>query len=679
MTSRPDNSLARERLLASTAGPHCNRGKVSRFRFRGLAGYRRLAALGLLVGGGIAAGAGVPIALVIAALGVGLALGAALYVRRRCRERRLAALAVTARAVSYSHDYSLRVPDLGPGHLGELGRDFNMMLVHVEQANAELQAEREELERRVAERLTALQAESVARRRVEERNRLLAHAVQGSREPIWINDPEGRLLFANRAFLEAFGYREDEVVGGDAGLVDIVEGLPSPPPEEDGGALRDGWQGEVVTRRRDGAELPLDLSTSLVHEDDGRVVGRLSVARDISERRELEAQLRQAAKMEAVGRLAGGVAHDFNNLLGVIQGYGELLIRRLPEGDPSRDKLEQIVKASGKAANLTRQLLAFSRRQVIEPKVLGLNAVVADAEKLIRRLVGEDIEVALALDPLLGRVRADPGQVDQVLINLAANSRDAMPRGGTLSIRTTNVTIDEEFCRRHLGARPGRYARLEVGDDGTGIDPDTLGHVFEPFFTTKERGRGTGLGLATVYGIVKQSNGYVWVESMPGRTVFRIDLPLVEEEAVPERPAPEPAASTTGEETILLVEDEDSLRELAAELLVTGGYRVLAASGGAEALRLAEAHPGPIRLLLSDVVMPGMSGPELAVRLRTLRPGIEVLFMSGYPERAIAEHGVLRSGTRLLAKPFTLEALTRAVDEALGGEAEPAGAPALAG
>ncbi len=503
---------------------------------------------------------------------------------------------------------------------------------------------------------------------VEER--LLGNAVQSSGEMIAIADLEGRFSFVNRAFVQAYGHTEEELLGQELDLVgsdgNATELVASIALE----ARRGAWHGEVLTRRKDGSEFPVSLRTSPIRDDAGNVIGVVGIAHDITERRALEARLRQAQKMEAVGRLAGGVAHDFNNLLGVIQGYGQLLAGQLDRAHPGRHKLDQMLKASERAANLTRQLLAFSRRQVLEPRVLRLNAVLADSETLLRRLVGEDVEIEVREARDLGRVRADAGQIDQVLMNLAANARDAMPQGGRLVIETANVEWGERESPRAFPAPPGRYVRLSVRDSGVGIDAETLLHIFEPFFTTKERGKGTGLGLATVYGIVKQSGGYIGVESEPGKgTTFDVYLPRVDEEAEPAKPALPPAAPSGGN-TILVVEDEDALREVAREVLESSGYRVLTAASGMEALTVAAAHPEPVRLLLTDVVMPGMSGQELAERLRPERPEMSVLFMSGYADDVVAQRGILARGTRLLAKPFSVASLAQSVHEALE-EAKP--------
>ncbi|HKM90488.1 MAG TPA: PAS domain S-box protein [Candidatus Acidoferrales bacterium] len=387
---------------------------------------------------------------------------------------------------------------------------------------------------------------------------------------------------------------------------------------------------------------------------------------DITDQRRLEDQLRQAQKMEAVGRLAGGVAHDFNNLLMVIQGHTSLLSERVPDGSAERRSLDQIQKSSERAASLTRQLLAFSRMQVMQPRVLDLNSVVADMGKMLRRLIGEHIELVLRSDSHLGRVKADPGQIEQVLLNLVVNARDAMPGGGKLLIETCNLALDEAAARRIPSLQPGSYVVLSVSDTGIGMDPETQSHIFEPFFTTKEQGKGTGLGLATVYGIVQQSGGHITVYSQPGQgATFRLYFPPVEEPADRGsgiRPRPK---VPKGSETILLAEDETEVRELAREALRRGGYAVLEARDGEEARRLAEGYAGPIHLLVTDVVMPNLGGPELATRLLEARPGIKVLYMSGYSEFISAGHVGLGPLTHFLQKPFSLELLGRKVREVL--------------
>jgi signal transduction histidine kinase/CheY-like chemotaxis protein len=391
-----------------------------------------------------------------------------------------------------------------------------------------------------------------------------------------------------------------------------------------------------------------------------------SLQTEVNERKSSEAQLRQSQKMEAIGQLAGGVAHDFNNLLTAISGHSELCLRRLESGDPAYHHLEQIKKAGDRAASLTRQLLAFSRKQILQPKIVDLNQVVIDLNKMLQRLIGEDIDLLMGLAADLGKVKADPNQLEQILLNLSINARDAMPRGGRLTIETSNAYLDEEFTREHVAVNPGQYVMLAVSDNGCGMEADTQAHIFEPFFTTKEVGKGTGLGLATVYGIVKQSEGSIWVYSEVGRgTAFKIYFPLAEGPAEAAIEASDDLGSFKGTETVLLVEDEEVVRDMATEILRESGYRVLEAKHGTEALILAKQHPEIIHLMLTDVVMPEMSGRELAELLSPLRQDMKVLYMSGYTDDAIVHHGVLDEGMAFIGKPFTPSALARRIRELL--------------
>ena len=387
---------------------------------------------------------------------------------------------------------------------------------------------------------------------------------------------------------------------------------------------------------------------------------------DITERRLLERQLRMAAKMEAVGRLSGGIAHDFNNLLGVVIGYSQMLKRKMDHQSPLHEYVEEIEKAGQRATSLTRQLLAFSRQQILSPTVLDLNELVADMAKMLPRLIGEDISVGTELDPAIGKVKADQGQVEQVVMNLAVNARDAMPSGGRLTVKTANIGLDEIYARHHPGAKPGKYVMLSVTDSGIGMTSETLMHIFEPFFTTKEVGKGTGLGLATVYGVVKQSGGYIWVDSEPGNgSCFQIFLPRVDEAVTRLVEEATPSSTFRGDETILVAEDAEPLRKLARSILEGHGFQVLTASSGEEAMQVASNFQGKIHLLLTDIVMPGMNGRVLGENLLGKHPGMKVLYMSGYTDSFIAGHGVLEEGTHLLHKPFTEEILIAKVSEVL--------------
>jgi len=434
---------------------------------------------------------------------------------------------------------------------------------------------------------------------------------------------------------------------------------------------------EEPQNRPDGSMLWLRTSKVPLHDADGRVKGVLGMYEDITERKQIESalksseeQLRQSQKMEAIGRLAGGVAHDFNNLLTAIRGYSDLLLLRLDANSPTRREVEEIHKAAERAASLTQQLLAFSRKQVLQPKSMDLNAVVSGMDKMLRRLIGEDIDLVTILTPDLWNVLVDPSQVEQVIMNLLVNARDAMPKGGKVTIETANVELDHPYARRHPVVKPGEYVLLAVSDTGTGMDEETQIHLFEPFYTTKERGKGTGLGLSTVYGIVKQSSGYVWAYSEVGKgTAFKVYFPRYGDKASKAKDLASSNASLRGGETVLLVEDDEGVRSFVLQLLTMNGYRVLTAGNGDEALETAGRHRGPVHLLLTDVVMPKMGGRELAKSLEGRLPGIKAMYMSGYTDDAIVRHGVLDPGIPFLQKPFTPERLLRKVREVLAGDA----------
>jgi len=432
------------------------------------------------------------------------------------------------------------------------------------------------------------------------------------------------------------------------------------------------WSGRISNRRVDGSAIEEETTISPVRDASGRLVNYVAVMRDVTHERQMEEQLRHAQKMEAVGRLAGGVAHDFNNLLTVITGRCELLVRRHGEASPLARDLDLILKTAQRAGALTRQLLAFSRKQVLAPRVVSLNSVVVNMESMLRRLIGEDVELVLVPGQDLGRVRADPGQLEQVIMNLGVNARDAMPQGGRLVLETSGVDVDDALARRHAGMRPGRYVTLAVTDSGCGMPPEVQAQIFEPFFTTKDPDKGTGLGLSTVYGIVKQSGGDITVDSEVGRgTVFRIFLPRIEAPVDPSsgdgsRPRPR-----TGTETILLAEDEEEVRNLAREILKMEGYTIIEARHGNDALRIAGQHTGTIHMLMTDVVMPQMGGRELVQKLSAVRPQIKVLFVSGYTDENLTPSSGSR-GHAFLQKPFTADGLLRKVRDVLDAPA-PAG------
>jgi two-component system cell cycle sensor histidine kinase/response regulator CckA len=472
---------------------------------------------------------------------------------------------------------------------------------------------------------------------------------------------DGILREANHGFIAMFGYDTLEDVVGRPLTDFAAEESRAEVARRAKHDIEGGY--EMVGLRKDGTRIWADV-TARTHLIEGRP-GRITALRDTTEHRKLENQFRQAQKMEAVGRLAGGVAHDFNNLLTVILSYTDMLIESVSPKDPRSEDLAEVRKASIAAASLTRQLLAFSRQQVIAPRLVNLNEVVAESEKMLRRLIGEDVELHTTFPQLPLRVMIDPGQLEQVIMNLVVNSRDAMPNGGKLTLETQDVVLDDAYARNHWPAHPGRFAMLAVSDTGIGMDEATRSRIFEPFFTTKELGRGTGLGLATVYGIVKQSNGFIWVYSEPGEgSSFKIYLPLVNQSEPDHNERVDARAPHTGSETILLVEDSPAVRTALQTILRRCGYTVLEAPTGALAVRVAEGTD-TIDLLLTDVVMPGMSGRELSEQFAKLRPNTKVLFMSGYTDDAVVRHGVLTAGTPYLQKPFSAETLAGKVREVL--------------
>jgi two-component system cell cycle sensor histidine kinase/response regulator CckA len=472
----------------------------------------------------------------------------------------------------------------------------------------------------------------------------------------------GAYVDANPAACELMGVSYNEVIGRT--LYDFTEQHDRADASRRWEQFRKEGRMRGVSRlqRPDGKLVEVDFSSTA-----NFLPGRhLSLLRDVTERRQLEEQLRQSQKLESVGMLAGGIAHDFNNLLTVITGYSELTVSRLDSADPLARYVQEIKKAADRATSLTRQLLAFSRKQVLQPKVLDLNSVTANVEKMLGRLLGEDIELRISPGVGLGQVKADPGQIEQVILNLVVNARDAMPKGGKITIETANVYLDEEYAPRHIAVQPGWYAMLAVTDTGHGMDAETRKQIFEPFFTTKEQGKGTGLGLSTVYAIVKQSGGNIWVYSEVGvGTTFKIYLPLVDEQVTEPDAAAARPESVAGTETILLAEDEDMVRSLARESLKMHGYTVLEAANAGEALLISQQHTRPIHLLLTDVVMPRMSGKELAEQLVRLRPDTRVLYMSGYTDQAIVHHGILDGDIAFIGKPFTPDALVLKVVEVL--------------
>ncbi|HEV2827899.1 MAG TPA: response regulator [Pyrinomonadaceae bacterium] len=497
---------------------------------------------------------------------------------------------------------------------------------------------------------------------------IFENAVEG----IFQSTPEGRLISANPALARMLGYKSPQDLI--ESVTEIEQQLYVEPDrraefvkllQEDG--VGRGFVAQL--RRKDGSLIWALGNARVVRDASGQLVCYEGSVEDITERKQLEEQLRQSQKMEAVGQLAGGIAHDFNNLLTAINGYSDLTLKNLTEDSPLRSKVEQIKKAGVRAASLTRQLLAFSRKQVLQPVVLDINSLVTDVSKMLRRLVGEDIEFVTLLRPKTGNVNADPGQIEQVLMNLVVNARDAMPKGGKIVIETANAEFDEGYAEQHVAVNPGPYVMLAVSDTGTGMDEETRARIFEPFFTTKELGKGTGLGLSTVYGIVKQSGGFIWAYSELGKgTTFKVYLPCIAQLAEGYKRNVEPKSARRGTETILLVEDDKTVRDLVREVLRDYGYKVLVAVNGEDALSVAERHEAAIHLLLTDVVMPGMGGRILANRLSEARPEMKMLFMSGYTDDAIVHHGVLDADTPFIQKPFPPHVLAQRVRDVLDGQ-----------
>ncbi len=510
------------------------------------------------------------------------------------------------------------------------------------------------------------------RKQAESELQVRNRAIQAVAAGILITDPrqpDNPIIYASPGFERLTGYSQAEVLGRNCRFLQgkdtdraVVTQMRA--------AIQAGERCEVelVNYHKDGSRFWNALAISPIHDDAGEVTHFIGVQTDVTERRQLELQFRQAQKMEAVGRLAGGVAHDFNNLLTIINGYTALLLQRLLPDDPIRDLIAEVHRAGERAGTLTRQLLVFSRQSVLEAKVLDLNAVVADTEKMLVRLIGEDITLTTALEPTVGSVKVDPGQLQQALINLAVNARDAMPQGGKLTVETHEVELTEEQCQHLPECKPGRYSLLAVTDTGIGMNEATRSLIFEPFFTTKEVGKGTGLGLAMVYGFVKASNGHISVYSEPGvGTTFKLYFPQVQERAQAGKSSPLMVPMPRGHETVLLVEDDDVVRALTRHVLQGSGYQVLEASNGKEAVRLAREHAEPIHLLVTDVVMPYLGGRQVAEQVGVLKPGIKVLYCSGYTDDAVVRHGVLEAGTAFMQKPYSPSLLVQKVRDVLDG------------
>lgn len=498
-------------------------------------------------------------------------------------------------------------------------------------------------------------------------NDMVSAVIQVAPSAIVVVDLTGLVTLWNETAARIFGVPEEQVLNRPLSLLAPQDGSKRHEILE---LIELGQSTQEVLlecRKADGSPMSLSVSAVPLPDADGRISGAVLAIENITQERRVEAQLLKAQRLESVGRLAGGIAHDFNNLLSVINGYADLVLTKLDKHDPFRESIKEIRSAGGRATTLTKQLLAFSRQQVLQPKAINLNSVVDDIGAMLRRLIGENIQLSTFLCPSLGSVMADPGQIQQVLMNLVLNARDAIPGGGEIVIETENVDLDEQYCASHDRVEPGPHVMLAVSDTGVGMDAETRNRAFEPFFTTKEAGHGTGLGLATVYGIVRQSKGWTWVYSEPGRgTTFKIYLPRLDRIIDTPEGATEDVRKRLGSgETILVVEDNHDVRRLVEGVLRNYSYRVLSATTGAEAILLCERQPDQVHLLLSDVAMQGMTGPELARRLRTLMPNMKVLFMSGYASSIVARHGVAVKESAFLEKPFTPVSLTAKIREVL--------------
>jgi two-component system cell cycle sensor histidine kinase/response regulator CckA len=506
--------------------------------------------------------------------------------------------------------------------------------------------------------------------KTEEMLRKLSRAVEQTADLVIVSDCAGIMEYVNPAFEQLTGYSRREAIGRPLRILRSRQQVPA--------IYREMWRtvvagkvfrGTILNRKKNGETFLAERIITPLRDAEQRITHFIFTDRDITERHKLESQLQQAQKMDAIGTLAGGVAHDFNNLLMVISAHAELTLDSLASDHPLRRNLTEIMMAAGRAADLTRQLLAFGRKQIQVLRVLDLNSVIHEVSRMLPHLIGEDIQLAIMPGDDLGKVKADPVQIEQVVMNLAANARDAMPRGGTLTFETENIELDEGYMHRHSMVPAGDYVLLTVTDVGEGIAPEHMPHIFEPFFTTKKEGKGTGLGLATVYGIVKQNGGFIWVYSEPGMgTTFKIYLPRVRQELAKLPPPPAMEKPPRGWETVLLVEDETAVRKSEEEFLRLSGYTVLEAENGENALCVAREHAGPIHLTITDVVMPRMGGAKLAEHLLAERPGIKVLFVSGYAENTVLQHGAIDLTARFLQKPFTLKSLGRKVWEVLQTE-----------
>jgi len=574
----------------------------------------------------------------------GLETGADAYLAKPVDEYVLIAQVKTALRIKKAEDYLRGQKDL--------------LESTVQKRTAELLRTNEQLKYEINNRISA-----------EKQYRML---IETMNDGLFLMDENFLITFANKRFFEILGYPKDKIIGismyhfldvSNQRIFDEQIELH----KKDGHTVY-----ELRFTRKDGQKIPVIVSPSAIIDADGQFKGSLGVITDISRIKQLEAQLAQAQKMEAIGTLAGGIAHDFNNILTTIIGNADLALMDIIKKESLRKGIEEIKKAGERAASLTRQLLAFSRKQIVQPEILDINELLTDIEKMLGRLIGENVELLTIPEPELWQIKIDSSQMEQVIMNLAINARDAMPQDGKLTIETANADLNENYFRKHgiKGEKLGHYVMLAISDTGSGMDKETREHIFEPFFTTKEVGKGTGLGLSTIYGIVKQNNGFIRIYSSPGRgSTFKVYLPKVKGDATkPEEKEQTPVDDLSGSETVLIVEDDYDLRKFVQEVLHCYGYRTLNAENGEDAMRVCKEHDDQIDLMITDVVMPKMGGREAAERLQPLYSQMKVIYMSGYTDNAIVRHGVLVPGLNFIQKPFTPEALARKVREALESE-----------
>jgi PAS domain S-box-containing protein len=508
------------------------------------------------------------------------------------------------------------------------------------------------------------------RKKIEAEMNMLAHTVKSIREAVSVTDLNNNILFVNEAFMKTYGYTENELFGKNISIIrspnndqEIIKKIL---PE----TIAKGWIGELINKRKNGEEFPVYLSTSVIHDDKKRPIALVSVAADLTERKKIEAQLWQSQKMDAVGKLAGGIAHDFNNILSIINGYTDLALQDIDSSHKLFRKLNQVRNAGEKASNLVKQLLAFSRKQIIETKIVNINKLISDWNSVFIRLIGEDIETLIQLDKDIGLIKADPNQLEQVFVNLILNARDAINQKTDIAsekqikIQTQNVILNKKFTDKHRGSNTGHYIEISISDTGVGIPNGTKDKIFEPFFTTKEEGKGTGLGLSMVYGIIKQNNGSIYVDSkLEKGTSFRIYWPIVESEISPTGVKRIKEKIVGGSETILIVEDETEVRDVASETLQSVGYKILEAANGIEALEYIKNNGSSLSLVITDVIMPGMGGKELADNIEKIQPELKVLFTSGYTDHKIVNSGKHTKNINFLHKPYSIHELSRKVRE----------------